>query len=75
MNTKYDFSKLRGKIKEKLGSESEYAKLLNLSNSSISAKLQSQVPFSLKEIEITINRLDIPVVEIYDYFFIKKVEK
>ena len=75
MNTKYDFSKLRGKIKEKLGSESEYAKLLNLSNSSISAKLQSQVPFSLKEIEITINRLDIPVVEISDYFFIKKVEK
>lgn len=72
---KYNYDKLRGRIKEKLGNESAYAELLGLSNSSISAKLNSQVPFSLKEMDMTIEKLEIPTDEIYDYFFTKQVEK
>lgn len=72
---KYNYDKLRGRIKEKLGSESAYAELLGLANSSISAKLNSQVPFSLKEMDITIEKLEIPTDEIYSYFFTKEVEK
>ena len=71
----YDYKKLRGRIKEKLGSESKLADLLGLSTSSVSAKLNSLVPFSLKEMDTLIQELNIPVNEIYQYFFAKKVEK
>ena len=71
---KYNYDKLRGRIKEKLGNESAYAELLGLANS-ISAKLNSQVPFSLKEMDTTIEKLEIPTDEIYSYFFTKEVEK
>lgn len=71
----YDYQKLRGRIKEQLGNESKLADILNLSNSSISAKLNSLVPFSLREMDIMIEKLKIPTNEIYQYFFTKKVEK
>lgn len=71
---KYDYSKLRGRIKEKLGNESKYAESLELSKPSVSAKLNSIVPFSLKEMDDTILLLEIPTEEIYEYFFTKKVE-
>lgn len=69
-----DYSKLRGLIREKLGSESNYASLLNLSEASISAKLNGKVPFSIEEMDKTISKLDIPTNQIYEYFFTKKVE-
>lgn len=71
---KYDFSKLRGRIKEKLGSEIEYAKRLEISRASISAKLNNVVYFSVSEIDKSVIILEIPPAEIYDYFFRKKVE-
>ncbi len=71
----HDYSKLRGKIKEQLGNESKYAELLGLSTASISAKLNGKVPFSLKEMDETIEIFNILPSEIYDYFFKKKVEK
>lgn len=71
----FDYSKLKGKIREKLGSESKYAELLGLSQASISAKLNSKVPFSMIEIDMTLEILSIPKNELYDYFFVKKTEK
>ena len=73
----YDFSKLRGKIKEVYGrgAESKYAELLQLSPASISAKLNGKVPFSMSEMDITIEEFDIAPNEIYAYFFNRKVEK
>lgn len=70
----YDRTKLRGRIKEKLGNEYECAKILELSEASVSAKLNSKVPLSLKEMDTLISVLEIPKNEIYEYFFIKKVE-
>jgi len=69
-----DYSKLRGKIREVLGSESKYAVLLGLSEASISAKLNGKVPFSIEEMDKSIIALDIPTDKIYEYFFTKKVE-
>lgn len=71
----HDYSKLRGKIKEVLKNESELAPILNLSRPSISAKLNSKVPFTTPEIDKMIEVLDIPVNEIHNYFFDIKVEK
>ena len=75
MKHRYNYNKLRGKIKEIVGSESKYAELLGLSNASISAKLNSLVPFSITEIDKSVTILNIPTNEIYEYFFQKKVEK
>ena len=71
----FDYSKLKGKIKEVLGSNTKYAELLNLSEASISAKLNSKVPFSIFEIDKSLEILDIPKEEIPYYFFVKKTEK
>ena len=71
----FDYSKLRGLIREKLKSESKYAELMNLSLASVSGKLNSQTPFSLSEIDKTIELLNIDTKDIYEYFFTKKVEK
>lgn len=70
----YDYSKLKGRIREKIGSQREYARLLNISNASASAKLNSMVAFSITEMDKSLKILDIPVEQIYDYFFTKKVE-
>ena len=70
----FDYSKLRGRVKEILNNESNYADLLGISKASVSAKLNSKVPFSITEMEISISALKIPREEIYEYFFTKKVE-
>lgn len=72
MKHRYNYDKLRGKIKEIVGSESKYAELLGLSNASISAKLNSLVPFSITEIDKSVTILNIPTNEIYKYFFSKE---
>lgn len=70
----YDYSKLKGRIKEILGSQDKYAEILGVSNASVSAKLNGKVPISIKEMDISIEALKIPEEEIYSYFFTRKVE-
>lgn len=71
----YDYSKLKGRIREYLGNDSACSEKLGIAISSMSMKLNSQSPFSLKEMDMLISLLSIPKEEIYDYFFTKKVEK
>lgn len=71
---RFDHSKLRGRIKEKLGNETIFAEALNISNASVSSKLNGNVPFSIFEIDVAVEILEIPTSEIYDYFFTRKVE-
>ena len=69
----YNYSKLRGRIREYYGRESDFAKSMNLSNNSLSKKLNNKVRFTQDEITIMIERLDIKKVEIKDYFFTLEV--
>lgn len=69
-----DYSKLKGLIREKMGSYDILAKSLNKSTSLISMKLNGKVPFSIDEMDQIIDLLDIDTADIYDYFFRKKVE-
>lgn len=70
----FNYSKLRGKIKEYFGTQEAFAKELGISSASLSAKLNNQVDFSQTEISNMMKLLEIPSVEMNDYFFTLKVQ-
>ena len=69
MNIKYDYSKLRGKIKEKLGNEKEFALKMDLSGVTISAKLNGSIEFKQSEMLKACDILNIPLQDMHKYFF------
>lgn len=69
----FDFNKLRGRIKEKFGSESEFARKMGLSRSTMSQKLNNVWDFSSSEIIKACDLLDIEYNDIPIYFFTTKV--
>lgn len=75
MKRNYDYSKLRGRITEKLGNLKKYAELLNLSDTAISNKLKNKTAFSQDEILKSMQKevLDIPQEDVALYFFTQKV--
>lgn len=72
----FDFNKLRGRIKEKLKNESTFAEKLRISPASLSSKFNNKSDFTASEISRACDKdvLDIPVNEIGEYFFKKKLE-
>lgn len=77
MKRNYDYSKLRGRIIEKLGSLKKYSELLGISDTALSNKLSNKVPFNQDEIfkSMEKNVLDINETEVTYYFFTQKVGK
>lgn len=69
----FDYSMLRGKIREVLGSEDAFGKALDLSTTSVSAKLNGLVGFKQNEILKACEILGIPEEFIPVYFFTRKV--
>lgn len=67
----FNYSKLRGRIKELGFSESEIAKKINISKATISSRLNGNSEFSSKETDCLIDLLQINDNEIKDYFFCK----
>lgn len=65
----YDYSKLRGRIVEKYGTQSRFAKALRMSERSLSLKLNNQRYFTQEEISLATDLLDIPKIEMQLYFF------
>ena len=68
----FDYTKLRNRIKEVLGTQDQYAKALGLGRVSVSQSLNNQREFSAGEMLRTAQVLHFPVSEIPDYFLIKK---
>lgn len=75
MTNTYDYRKLRGRIKEKFGTQAEFSRKIGLSEVSVSNKLNNVVDWGQEEMENTISVLDIPYSDIHAYFFTHKVEK
>lgn len=75
MSYTYDYRKLRGRIKEKFGTQAEFSRKIGLSEVSVSNKLNNIVDWGQEEMENTISVLDIPYSDIHAYFFTHKVEK
>lgn len=69
----YDYRKLLGKITEVYGKNSAFAKAMNLSERSLSLKLNNKVGWKQTEIEDACRLLGFPRSEIPDYFFAIKV--
>lgn len=75
MPSTYDYRKLRGRIKEKFGTQAEFSKNIGLSEVSVSNKLNNVVDWGQEEMEHTIAVLEIPYSDIHAYFFTHIVEK
>lgn len=70
----FDYSKLRGKIREVFGTQSKFAKAMGLSSVTLSAKLNNTVAFTQSEINRACELLKIPLEFIPIYFFTEKVK-
>lgn len=71
----FDYSKLRGKIREIFRTQSTFAKSMGMSTTSLSAKLNNKIGFSQKEIDKASDLLKIKKEEIPVYFFTPKVQE
>lgn len=69
----YDYSRLNGKIAEKCGTQSEFAKKMCLSERSISLKLNNKRPWKQTEMLKASKILGININELHNYFFAIKV--
>ena len=69
METDFKYAKLRGKIKEKFGTESRFAQALGVSLITVSKKLNGRSQFTKKDIEKWSETLGIPIEEAGSYFF------
>lgn len=71
----FDYSKLRGKIREVFKTQSAFAKAMGISTTSLSVKLNNNVEFSQKEIEKAVELLKIDKEDIPVYFFTLEVQE
>ena len=65
----FDYSRLRGKIKEKFGTQDNYADAIGIGRVSLSQRLNNYLEFSQKEMFKSAEVLDFPSTEIPYYFF------
>lgn len=75
MDITFDYSKLKGKIKEIFNTQRAFSKKLCISEYSLYKKLNSQVSFTQKEIIKSSKLLNLQPIDIPIYFFTEKVEK
>lgn len=65
----FDYSKLKGKIIEKYGSQSLFAKKIGVSKNTLSLKMNNRVRFTSNDIVKITDMLEIPKEEVGTYFF------
>lgn len=72
---KYDFSKLRGRIREVFGTQNEFAEAMQMAPNTLSAKLNNITDFSSNEISKAVELLKInSTSDAWDIFFTKELE-
>ena len=71
----FDFSKLRGRIKEIYGTQTAFAIAMLMNEATLSNKLNNNVEFSPKEIIRACLLLSIELKDVNIYFFTLKVQK
>lgn len=67
------YSKLRGKIREMYGTNANFATVMSMDLSTLSLKLNNKTPWKREEIEKACGVLEIPIEDVYLYFFTKKL--
>lgn len=71
----FDYSKLRGRIREILGTQNNFADAIGLGRVSVSQRLNNQLEFSQKEMFDSAEALHFPKSQIPEYFFTINVQK
>lgn len=71
----YDYSKLKGRITEKFGSQRDFAKALKRDDTYVSRYLNGNARFTQSIISLWISVLEIDIADIGEYFFTPKVDK
>ena len=71
----FDYSKLLGRIKEKGLTQAQLSSLVDMTPGTMSMKLNNRAYFRQAEIFAICDVLDIPISEIGEYFFVRKVRK
>ncbi|MBR1737563.1 MAG: DUF739 family protein [Firmicutes bacterium] len=69
-----DYSKLKGRIIERFGSQKDFAKAMELSERSLSIKMNNEAAWKQSEILKAVQLLGISESEIAQYFFTLKVQ-
>lgn len=69
----FDYSKLRGRMVEKYGSQTAFVRDFGVSENTFSQKMNHKVRFTSDDIMKITEMLDIPSEEIGVYFFTPKV--
>ncbi len=69
------YAKLKGKIKEVFGTIQAFADAMDKDVSTISAKLNNKSTWKREDIELACKLLQIPIEDVYLYFFTEKVGK
>jgi len=69
------YAKLRGRIREIYGTNASFATDMQMNPATLSLKLNDQSPWKREEIERACEKLEIPIEEVFLYFFCKEVVK
>ena len=70
----FDYSRLKGRIKEKCGTQKIFAEMLGVTEATMTAKLSGCAYFTQSEIVRAVEVLDILWEEVSVYFFAVKVQ-
>lgn len=70
---KFDYSKLKGRIVEKYGSQKKFALSINMNQSTLSTRLNNSSQWTQTEIIKSVKFLEIEYGDIPTYFFTQKV--
>lgn len=71
----FDYSKLKGRITEKCGTQKAFAELLGITEGTLTSKLLGYTYFTQDEVFRTLYILDIEQSKVTLYFFTAKVGK
>ncbi len=69
----YDYSKLRGRIRERFGTQDNFAKAMEMSFSTLSLKLNNKAEWTQDEMRRACRLLEINENNIITYFFTHEV--
>lgn len=71
---RFDYAKLKGRIKEKYGNQGDFAKAIGLTPTTFSFKINGKAKWTQDEIVKAVELLEISRDEITEYFFNYKVQ-
>lgn len=73
--TDYDYSKLKGKIRELDMTLNEFAQHIGITEQTLNLRFKDARPFTQREIDKAMQLFNEPLENIHIYFFTKKVQK